>query len=140
MTESNGGIYKESQDSGALGWYQLVPQWRHLEDYNAVHGTNHTYGDLYNNDKVSIEVGVWTLMRYRDRMDILESLKFFKGGHTFGKNSDDGIWWNRVSYCTQKLLGRDALGMGYVDYFYNGISMSKEMFLQNPEHIGNVLV
>jgi hypothetical protein len=140
MTESNGGIYKESQDSGALGWYQLVPQWRHLEDYNAVHGTNHTYGDLYYNDKTSIEVGIWTLMRYRDRMDILESLRFFKGGYTFGQNTDDGIWWNRVSYCTQKLLGRDALGMGYVDYFYNGISMSKEIFLQNPDHIGNVLV
>lgn len=140
MTESNGGIYKESQISGALGWYQLVPQWRHLEDYNAVHGTNHTYGDLYNSDKTSIEVGVWTLMRYRNLMDIFESLRFFKGGYTFGKNTDDGIWWNRVSYCTQKLLGRDTLGMGYVDYFYNGISMSKEMFLQNPDHIGNVLV
>ena len=79
-------------------------------------------------------------MRYRDRTDILGSLEFFKGGYTFGQNIDDGIWWNRVSYCTQKLLGRDTLGMGYVDYFYNGISMSKEIFLQNPDHIGNVLV
>ena len=140
MTESNGGIFKESPSSGAVGWYQLVPQWEHLENYNNTHNTNYTYEDLYNDDKISIEVGVWTLMRYRNSMNILESLKFFKGGHTFGQNLDDGIWWNRVSYCTQKLLGKDTLNMGYLDYFYNGTPVDKDYFLKNPEHIGNVLV
>jgi len=79
-------------------------------------------------------------MRYRNSMNILESLKFFKGGHTFGQNLDDGIWWNRVSYCTQKLLGEDTLNMEYLDYFYNGIPVDKDYFLKNPEHIGNVLI
>ena len=140
MTESNGGIFKESPYSGAVGWYQLIPQWKHLENYNNAHNTNYTYDDLYNDDKISIEVGIWTLMRYRNSMNILESLKFFKGGHTFGQNLDDGIWWNRVSYCTQKLLGKDSLNMGYLDYFYNGIPVDKEYFLQNTDHIGNVLI
>jgi hypothetical protein len=140
MTESNGGLLKASSESGALGWYQIVPQWQHLENYNAEHGTNYTYDDLYNNDSISIEVGIWTLMRYRDRMDIQGCLRFFKGGGVFGKNLDDGIWWNRVSYCTQKLLGRDALNMKYIDYFYNGYSIDKDYFPKNQEHIGNVLI
>ncbi len=139
MTESDGGLLKVSSESGALGWYQLVPQWQHLENYNAEHGTNYTYDDIYNNDTISIKVGIWTLMRHRDSMDIQECLRFFKGGNTFGQNLDDGIWWNRVSYSTQRLLGRDALNMGYIDYFYNGYPMDKDYFLKNPEHIGNVL-
>lgn len=140
MVESNGGKEKKSDISGALGWYQLVPKWKHLESYNATHNTSYTYDQIYNNDKISVEVGIWTLMRYRDTMNIKQSMKFFKGGNTFGYNPDDGIWWNRVSYSTQHLLGKDSLRMGYLDYFYDNTSRSKEDFLQNRDHIGNVYI
>ncbi len=140
MVESNGGLKKESPISGAIGWYQLIPRWRHLEDFNSVHGTQYTYQELHDNDRVSIEVGTWTLMRYRNSMDIHQSMKFFKGGNTFGYNPDDGIWWNRVSYCTQNLLEEDKLGMGYMDYYYNNVGFSKNEFLQNRSHIANVYI
>ena len=140
MVESNGGLKKESPESGALGWYQLIPRWRHLEDFNSLHGTNYTYEQLYKDDRVSIEVGTWTLMRYRNSMDIHQSMKFFKGGNTFGSNPDDGIWWNRVSYATQNLLKEDRLNMGYMDYYYNGVSFSKNEFEKNRGHIANVYI
>jgi len=140
MVESNGGLKKESPVSGAIGWYQLIPRWKHLEDFNSIHGTQYTYEDLHDNDKVSIEVGTWTLMRYRNSMDIHQSMKFFKGGNTFGYNPDDGIWWNRVSYCTQNLLKEDALNMGYMDYYYGGVSFSGNEFQQNRSHIANVYI
>lgn len=140
MTESNGGLKKESPISGAIGWYQLIPRWKHLEDFNSANGTQYSYQELHDNDRVSIEVGTWTLMRYRNSMDIHQSMKFFKGGNTFGYNPDDGIWWNRVSYCTQNLLEEDKLGMGYMDYYYNNVGFSKNEFLQNRSHIANVYI
>lgn len=140
MVESNGGLDKRSPISGAVGWYQLIPRWKHLQSFNSIHGTQYTYTDLQNNDRISIEVGAWTLMRYRNTMDMKQSLKFFKGGNTFGYNSDDGIWWNRVSYCTQNLLKEDKLGMGYMNYYYNGVSFSKTEFEKNREHIANVYI
>ncbi len=140
MTESNGGLKKESPISGAIGWYQLIPRWKHLEDFNSANGTQYSYQELHDNDRVSIEVGIWTLMRYRNSMDLHQSMKFFKGGNTFGYNPDDGIWWNRVSYCTQNLLEEDKLGMGYMDYYYNNVGFSKNEFLQNRSHIANVYI
>lgn len=140
MVESNGGLKKESPISGAIGWYQLIPRWRHLEDFNSIHGTQYTYQELHDNDKVSVEVGTWTLMRYRNSMDIHQSMKFFKGGNTFGYNQDDGIWWNRVSYCTKNLLEEDKLGMGYMDYYYNNVGFSKSEFEKNRQHIANVYI
>jgi len=140
MVESNGGLKKESPISGAIGWYQLIPRWKHLEDFNSANGTQYTYQELHDNDKVSIEVGTWTLMRYRKSMDIHQSMRFFKGGNTFGYNADDGIWWNRVSYCTKNLLSEDRLGMGYMDYYYNGVGFSKNEFENNRSHIANVYI
>jgi hypothetical protein len=111
-TESHGGLYTENYNSGALGWYQLVPKWRHLEDYNQLHGTSYSYEDIVSNDEVSIRVGIWTLMRYRDRMDIKQLMQMFKGGGNFGAYEDDYQWWNSVSQKIKDLLGHDVLAMG----------------------------
>jgi hypothetical protein len=110
--ESHGGLYTENSNSGALGWYQLVPQWRHLEDYNKLHGTSYSYEDIVKNDEVSIKVGIWSLMRYRDRMDMKQLMMMFKGGNNFPNNLDDKEWWNSVSRNIQTLLGYDELAMG----------------------------
>jgi hypothetical protein len=110
--ESHGGLYTENSNSGALGWYQLVPQWRHLEDYNKLHGTSYSYEDIVKNDEVSIKVGIWSLMRYRDRMDMKQMMQMFKGGNNFGAYQDDYEWWNSVSRNIQILLGYDELAMG----------------------------
>jgi hypothetical protein len=111
-TESHGGLYTENLNSGALGWYQLVPQWRHLEDYNEVHGTSYSYEDIVKNDEVSIKVGIWSLMRYRDRMDMKQMMQMFKGGNNFGAYQDDYEWWNSVLRNIETLLGYDVLAMG----------------------------
>jgi hypothetical protein len=110
--ESHGGLYTENSRSGALGWYQLIPRWKHLEDYNQLHGTSYSYEDIVRKDDVSIKVGVWALMRYRDKMDMKQLMKMFKGGGEFGKNSDDYAWWNSVSRNIRTLLGDDVLAMG----------------------------
>jgi hypothetical protein len=112
ITESHGGLYTRNENSGALGWYQLIPKWRHLEDYNDLHGTNYTYQDIVSNDPVSIKVGVWTLMRYRSYKDIKELMMMFKGGNNFGYNQDDYQWWNSVSNNMTALLGSDSLSLG----------------------------
>jgi hypothetical protein len=111
-TESHGGLYTENLNSGALGWYQLVPQWRHLEDYNEVHGTSYSYEDIVKNDEVSIKAGIWSLMRYRDRMDMKQMMQMFKGGNNFGAYQDDYEWWNSVLRNIETLLGYDVLAMG----------------------------
>jgi hypothetical protein len=111
-TESDGGLYTENSNSGALGWYQLVPKWRHLEDYNQLHNTSYSYEDIVNNDEVSIKVGIWSLMRYRDKMDIKQMMQMFKGGGNFGYYEDDYKWWNSVSRNIETLLGYDVLAMG----------------------------
>jgi hypothetical protein len=111
ITESYGGKYVINKDSGALGWYQLIPKWRHLEDFNALHGTNYTYEQIVDNDAISIEVGIWTLMRYRDYMNIKELMQMFKGGHRFGEYPDDYKWWNSVSQNMNLLLGDDVLAL-----------------------------
>ena len=143
MTESNGGNnLGPNPYSDARGWFQVVPYW-HLGDFNATHGTSYTEGDLINNNGRSIEVGAWALMRYAGQKDLVESLKFFKGGNIFGSNSDDGLWWNRVSYAANNLMGgRDMLGMGFMDYDpHDGSGMrSSNHFLSNQAHIGNVYV
>lgn len=143
MTESNGGNnLGPNPYSDARGWFQVVPYW-HLGEFNAAHGTSYTEDDLINNNGRSIEVGTWALMRYSGQKDLAESLKFFKGGNIFGSNSDDGLWWNRVSYAANNLMGgRDMLGMGFMDYDAhdgNGIRSSNH-FLSNQAHIGNVYV
>jgi hypothetical protein len=114
ITESHGGLYLVNEHSNALGWYQLIPKWRHLEDFNELHGTNYTYDQLIDNrfDAISIEVGIWTLMRYRDHMNAKELMMMFKGGHNFGQYEDDYKWWNSVSQKMDMLLGNDELAMG----------------------------
>jgi len=143
MTESNGGEQLgPNAYSGASGWFQVVPGF-HLGEFNEAHGKQYTEDDLLNNDQISIEVGTWALMRYANIMNIKECLKMFKGGHVFGNNLDDGTWWNRVSYSSNNLsLGRDILGMGFMDYYlYDGMGMyPAKGFLNNPTHIGNVYI
>jgi hypothetical protein len=112
LTESNGGNDLVNEDSGALGWYQLIPKWKHLEDFNSLHGTNYTYEQIVQNDAVSIEVGIWALMRYKDHMDIKQLLQMFKGGNRFGEYPDDYKWWNSVSEKVKFLLGEDVLALG----------------------------
>lgn len=115
MVESSGGVNKYNTSSKATGWYQLLPSAKHVEDYNSIHGTNYTYEQVHHNDEVSIEVGVWALMRYRDRMNLHESLKFFKAGGLFGTGahqSEDYTWWRSVSSYSQSILGYDGLRMG----------------------------
>ena len=147
MTESNGGIFLDSNVGGdpnmsAKGWFQVIPYW-HLNDFNLLNGKNYTSEDLLNDDKKSIEIGVWALMRYAPSYDLADCLKIFKSGtdiSSFGQWSDDGIWWNRVSYSIEKLLGKDVLNMGYTDYSLESGVFSASNFLQVPEHIGNVYV
>lgn len=147
MTESNGGIFLDSNVGGdpnmsAKGWFQVIPYW-HLNDFNLLNSKNYTSEDLLNDDKKSIEIGVWALMRYAPSYDLADCLKIFKSGtdiSSFGQWSDDGIWWNRVSYSIEKLLGKDVLNMGYTDYSLESGVFSANNFLQVPEHIGNVYV
>ncbi len=147
MTESNGGIYLDANTGGnpdmvAKGWFQVVPYW-HIDDFNSTHGTNYTSEDLIQNDQISIEVGTWALMRYAGSYDLRDCLKIFKSGtnlDAFGQWDDDGIWWNRVSYSLENLLGRDVLDMGKTDYLLGMQPYSANDFLSNPEHIGNVYV
>ena len=148
MTESNGGInLGPNPKSGAMGWFQVVPKF-HLEEYNQQVGIpeGHSYSenDLLNNVEASIRVGAWALMRYRNVVgyqNMRELMKVFKGGWYFPSGWDDGIWWNRVSYCTTNLLGHDTFGMGYIDYqFPEGVSRKANEFLANEEHIGNTKI
>jgi hypothetical protein len=148
MVESNGGTKLEPHSiSGARGWFQVIPKY-HLNEYNADVGSkkNRYYNerDLVDNMEASIEVGIWALMRYRhssDYQDIKKLMKMFKGGRRFGENWDDGIWWNRVSFCMTKLIGIDSLGLGYMDYeLPQGTKKEAHEFKGNNEHIGNVLV
>ena len=113
-TESNGGVYLQNLNSGALGWYQIVPKWKHLENYNSLHGTNYTYEQIVSNDAISIDVGIWTLMQYRHVMDMRELLKMFKGGNNFPNNPDDRQWWNTVCENIKTLVGTDFLNMGEI--------------------------
>jgi hypothetical protein len=125
--ESKGGIYKEienpppsaKKEDLAVGWYQIVPKWKHLERFNNEKGKNYTYDDMVNNDVASIEVGIWTLMQYSHVMDINELMRKFKGGWNFGdmyNQPDDTLWWNRVSYGIKSLLGNNPFDMEYIDY------------------------
>jgi hypothetical protein len=148
MTESNGGINTETNPkSGAKGWFQVVPRF-HLREYNQQvglpQGHLYTEDDLLNNVEASIKVGAWALMRYRNAagyQDMKELMKVFKGGWYFPSEWDDGIWWNRVSYCTSNLFSHDRFGMGYIDYqLPEGIHRKAEEFLANEEHIGNVRI
>lgn len=148
MTESNGGTRIETNPySGARGWFQIVPTF-HLHEYNELvgipQGHSYTENDLLNNTEASIKVGAWALMRYRNAtgyQDIKELMKVFKGGWYFPSGWDDGIWWNRVSYCATNLLGHDKFGMGYIDYqFPEGTHRKAEEFPINEEHIGNVKI
>lgn len=147
MTESNGGIYLDADSGGnpdmvAKGWFQVVPHW-HIDDFNLAHGTDYTIEDLIDNDKRSIEIGTWALMRYANSYDLRDCLKIFKSGtnlDAFGQWDDDGIWWNRVSYSLENLLGKDVLDMGKTDYLLGMQPYSANDFLSNPEHIGNVYV
>jgi hypothetical protein len=148
MTESQGGVEKYNAVSGALGWYQVVPQAGHITQYNDTFKTQYTENDVLNNDTASIEVGVWSLMRYMNNITLHRTLHFFKaGGHFegpegeeiliyhFGNNFDDGLWWNRVSYCSQKLLDSDVFGMGYIEYEYDKKRYPANSFLQDKNHI-----
>jgi hypothetical protein len=148
MTESNGGTNIQTNPrSGAKGWFQIVPRF-HLREYNEQVGMpeGHTYteDDLLNNTEASIKVGAWALMRYRNTagyQNMRELMKVFKGGWYFPSEWDDGIWWNRVSYCTSNLFSHDRFGMGYIDYqLPEGIHREAEEFLANKEHIGNVRI
>ncbi len=153
LVESQGGNEKKNTSSGAIGWYQIIPAAGHIKEYNDTHpGKNYTEYDIENNDSISIEVGVWSLMKYRYNLNLEWSLKFFKaGGHwegpekerylvfDFGKHYDDALWWNRVSYCSQQLLGNDNFNMGYIDYIYDGIEYKSSNFLQNSNHIHPLL-
>jgi hypothetical protein len=148
MTESNGGRNIETNpQSGARGWFQVVPRF-HLEEYNEQvgipEGYSYTEDDLINNTEASIKVGAWALMRYRNTagyQNMRELMKVFKGGWYFPSEWDDGIWWNRVSYCTTNLLGQDRFGMGYIDYqFPEGVVRKANEFLANEEHIGNTKI
>jgi hypothetical protein len=127
--ESMGGIYKKIENPPpdlnwedlALGWYQIVPKWQHLERFNADKGKNYTYQDMVDNDKASIEAGIWTLMQYSHAMDLPELMRKFKGGWNFGdmvKQPDDTLWWNRVSYGIKSLLGYNPFEMQYLNYLY----------------------
>jgi len=148
MTESNGGTnIHANPHSGARGWFQVVPRF-HLGEYNeqvgVTEGHSYTEDDLINNTEASIKVGAWALMRYRNTagyQNMRELMKVFKGGWYFPSEWDDGIWWNRVSYCTTNLLGQDKFGMGYIDYqFPEGVGRKAEEFLANEEHIGNTKI
>lgn len=126
--ESKGGIYKEilhkdpniPENRYAVGWYQIVPKWEHLERFNTATGKNYTYKDMVTNDVASIEAGIWTLMQYSHAMDIVELMKKFKGGWSFGedlqKQPDDPLWWNRVAYGIKSLLRYDPFNMKYLTY------------------------
>jgi hypothetical protein len=107
-------------------------------------GHTYTEDDLLNNTEASIKVGAWALMRYRNTagyQNMRELMKVFKGGWYFPSEWDDGIWWNRVSYCTSNLFSHDRFGMGYIDYqLPEGIHREAEEFLANKEHIGNVRI
>jgi hypothetical protein len=161
MAESAGGKNLYNETSQAYGWYQIVKGTDHLDKYNGEFGTNYEYKDLLNNDKVSIDVGIWALMRYRNTIDELRDacppykkdpdwhvlLKFFKAGSLFTKNSDDTLWWNRITYATKKLLNHNYLSMEYLDYFMpiKGTSMwdgpyKASEFEDNLAHIGNIKV
>ena len=148
MTESNGGTNIEiNPKSGARGWFQVVPRF-HLREYNeqvgVAEGHSYTEEDLLNNTEASIKVGAWALMRYRNTegyKNMRELMKVFKGGWYFPSEWDDGIWWNRVSYCTTNLLEEDKFGMGYIDYqFPEGVNRDAYEFLANEEHIGNTKI
>ena len=129
MTESGGGQELYNPSTGARGWYQLIPEAKHLEHYkeelarNGEEIPNWTYNDVQNNSSVSIAVGVWALMRYHHSMDLHKSLGFFKAGGyqdedtkeyitNMGMYSDDRPWWNNVSKYSQQLMGSDTLAMG----------------------------
>jgi hypothetical protein len=126
--ESMGGVKKEiekpdpslNKEDLAVGWYQIVPKWKHLERFNAEMGTNYTYEDMVHNDVASIEAGIWTLMQYSDSMDLKELMRKFKGGWNFAKDlykqPDDTLWWNRVKYGVKSLLGDDPFNMRYMRY------------------------
>jgi hypothetical protein len=148
MAESNGGTnIQTNPKSGAKGWFQVVPRF-HLGEYNEKigipEGHSYTEDDLLNDTEASIKVGAWALMRYRNTagyQSMRELMKVFKGGWYFPSEWDDGIWWNRVSYCTTNLLGHDKFGMGYIDYqFPEGVVRKAEEFLANEEHIGNTKI
>lgn len=153
LVESQGGNEKKNTSSGAIGWYQIIPAAGHIKDYNDTHpGKNYTAYDIENNDSISIEVGVWPLMRYRYNLDLEWNFKFFKGGghwegpegseelvFDFGKHDDDALWWNRVSYCSQQLFGYDRFNMGYIDYIYDNKRYNADYFLQNSNHIHPLL-
>ena len=113
-TESNGGVYLQNTTSGALGWYQIIPQWQHLEKYNSIHNTNYTYEQVGKNDAISIDVGIWTLMQYRHQMDMKQLMMMFKGGNNFPNNPDDRQWWNSVCDNIKTLAGSDFLNMGEI--------------------------
>ncbi|KUK76090.1 MAG: hypothetical protein XD93_1112 [candidate division WS6 bacterium 34_10] len=125
--ESMGGVKKEienpdpkfNKEDLAVGWYQIVPKWKHLERFNTEMDTNYTYDDMVNNDVASIEVGIWTLMQYSDSMDMKELMRKFKGGWNFGdmyNQPDDTLWWNRVKYGIKSILGKDPFNMRYMSY------------------------
>lgn len=145
MTESYGGTILGPSSSNALGWFQVIPRF-HLEDYYQQvqngQGERYTEGQLRNDPEISIEVGAWALMRYRNSegyQDIKKLMRMFKGGRRFGENWDDGIWWNRVTYCMTNLLGQDSLRLGYMDYEYPaGTDFKSTDFLSRPDHIGSI--
>lgn len=146
MAESNGGTNRgPNRISGASGWFQVIPKY-HLSEYNdfAREKKKPQYNEeqLLNDMKASIEIGTWALMRYKhnpDYQDIKKLMMMFKGGRRFGENWDDGIWWNRVTYCMTNLLGQDSLRLGYMNYQHPaGSHFKAEDFLTRSDHIGRV--
>jgi hypothetical protein len=147
MAESAGGVEEflgPHPISGARGWFQVIPEF-HLKDYyeqvQKSQGQMYTKEQLRNDPEISIKVGAWALMRYRNSegyQDIKELMKYFKAGAMFEQNWESGLWWNRITYCVTNLLGQDSLRLGYMDYQYpEGTYFKAEEFLTNGEdHIG----
>lgn len=158
MAESSGGTNLGPSSSGALGWFQVIPS-QHLGDYNNQHsGVNFNEKQLKYDTEVSIEVGTWALMRYRNS-DFLQTIiklyelenreyssikalmMYFKAGGLFNSDWQGGLWWNRVSYCMHNLLEGDRLSLGYMD-FQNpaGVEHSVDSFHNNVNHIGTGVI
>jgi hypothetical protein len=149
LAESYGGTESllGPSSSGALGWFQVIPKF-HLEDYyqevQKGQGERYTEEQLRNDPEVSIKVGAWALMRYRDRegyQDIKTLMKQFKAGSQFDTHWESGLWWNRITYCMTNLLEQDSLRLGYMDYQCpEGTYFEADDFLTRSDHIGRVYI
>jgi hypothetical protein len=157
MTESYGGANRGPNEiSGARGWFQVIPDqhlWQYNERARTLGEPEYDIHQLLDDPKASTAVGYWAFMRYAFSENFLSGIKreedfanvkalmrFFKAGGHFDTHWESGIWWNRVSYCMGRLLGRDALNLGYIDYQYPPGVVNSGRNFEGSGHAGAVII